>query len=209
MDETKGRNMKQVIVTSLMLILFVVFGGAQSGQIGNSPPNSGMYPGVNVGGALRGQTGTNTSGTTYAADVNVAGGEVDITAGGVAIEPVTDPCDGSAKTTVPINIASATTTELANASASNKMYVCQIHLVIASANNIALVEDDTDGVGSPTAGMAGGTTAASGWNLTGNGITLGNGKATVLQTSVVNRYVGLITSTSAQTSGAISYVLAP
>lgn len=125
------------------------------------------------------------------------------------ITAVTDPCDGAAKTAFPISVSSATTTQLVAASASNKVYVCHIDLVVASANNIALVEDNDASCASPTAGMAGGTTAATGWNITGNGISFGNGSASVFQTAAVNRYVCIITSGTAQTSGNIMYVLAP
>ena len=68
----------------------------------------------------------------------------------------TDPCSGVAKTSIVFSISTATTTELVNASASNKLYVCAMNLVTAAANNVALVEDDSDACASPSAGMAGG-----------------------------------------------------
>lgn len=128
---------------------------------------------------------------------------------GDSITATTDPCSGLVKTTYVINISTATTTEIANADASNKMYVCAIHIIAAAANNIALVESTADTCGSSNTGMAGGATAATGWNITGNGLSLGNGSAMVMKTSAVNRYVCLITSGAVQSSGAISYVLAP
>ena len=125
----------------------------------------------------------------------------------VLVESV-DPCSKETKTVVPFSISSATTTELANASTNDKLYVCGIVIVVGGANNVALVEDDTDACASPSAGMSGGTTAATGWNFAANGglVALGPG---LMQTSVINRYVCLMTSTTAQASGTFSYVLAP
>jgi hypothetical protein len=58
--------------------------------------------------------------------------------------------------------------------------------------------------------MAGGTTAATGWNFAANGgIALGNGEATVTKTASTNVNVCLITSGTAQTSGAVVLALAP
>lgn len=128
---------------------------------------------------------------------------------GNALQPVTDPCNGQAKTIVPFSISSATTTQLLASSSSNKWYICHLTIVVAAANNVALVEDDTAACASPTAGMDGGTTAATGYNLTGNGLNKGNGNATVAVTAAVTRYVCLITSGGAQTSGSIGAVAAP
>lgn len=122
-----------------------------------------------------------------------------------------DPCNGVAKTFVPINISTATTTQLVAASASNFVYVCSLNLgPTGGAQNIALIEDDTAACASPTAGMAGGTTAASGWNiLSGGGHNLGTGISSIAKTAATNRYVCLISSAAVQTSGVMSYVLAP
>jgi hypothetical protein len=129
---------------------------------------------------------------------------------GAEIQATTEPCDGVAKVSVPFSISSATTTQLVAASASNKVYICSMDIVVAAANNVALVEDDTSACASPSAGMAGGVTAATGWNFAANGgLTKGSGVGAVFQTAAVNRYVCLMTSGTAQTSGSIQYVLAP
>jgi hypothetical protein len=123
-----------------------------------------------------------------------------------------DPCMGGAtKVTVPIDIATATTTELINGTgASLKAYVCGLFLgPTAGAQNIALIEDDTDACASPTAGLMGGVTASEGFNIAANGGTnIGNGAGTVA-ISTANRYVCLITSAAQQVSGTFVYVLAP
>lgn len=121
-----------------------------------------------------------------------------------------DPCSGVDKIAVPVSISTATTTQLAAADASNKIYVCSVNLMGAAADNVALVEGDTAACASPTAGMAGGTTAATGWNMGANGgLTLGNGLGTVAKSASTNRYVCLITSAATQLSGTVMYALAP
>lgn len=130
---------------------------------------------------------------------------------GVAYTRTLDPCS-VAKTSIPFSIATATTTELtaALAGASNYYYICSIDLVTAGANNIALVDDDTDGCGSVTSGLAGGTTAATGWNFAANGgLAKGNGNGTVYKTGGTNRVVCLVTSAAVQVSGSIQVVAHP
>lgn len=125
-------------------------------------------------------------------------------------QTVPDPCMFRAKSYAPINSSSATTTQLVAASASNKLYICAIHMLTNAANNVALVEDDTSACASPTAGIIGGTTAATGYPFTANGgLTLGSGTGTVGITAATNRYVCVITSAATQLSGGLSYVLAP
>lgn len=124
---------------------------------------------------------------------------------------IDDPCS-TAKTVFVVNISSAATTEVVGTAsgASTYVYICSINLVTAAANNVALVEDDTDACASPTAGMAGGTTSGAGWNFAANGgLTLGNGTGTVMKSAGANVYVCLITSAATQLSGTITYVLAP
>jgi hypothetical protein len=123
-----------------------------------------------------------------------------------------DPCSGVAKTTIPIDIVTATTTEItaALAGASTHYYVCAVNLVTADDNNVALVDDDSDNCGSVTSGLAGGTTAGEGWNLSANGgLTLGNGLGTVAKTNGTNRVLCLVTSAGVQLSGTIVVAAAP
>jgi hypothetical protein len=49
-------------------------GNAAAGATGSGVPAQASYTAVNTGGTLRGLTGTNTSGSVYALDVNVTGG---------------------------------------------------------------------------------------------------------------------------------------
>lgn len=123
----------------------------------------------------------------------------------------TDPCSDNLLTVpVPFDVAAAQTTEIAVAVSGSYIYICAVDLVVAGANNIAIVEDDTDNCASPSAGMNGGVTAAEGWNLGSNGGTgRGNGNAWVMRTAATNRYVCVITSTTAQTSGSFKIATAP
>jgi hypothetical protein len=123
-----------------------------------------------------------------------------------------DPCNGTAKTSIPINISTATTTELtaALAGASTHYYVCGLDLVAGGADNVALVDDDTDNCASPTSGLAGGTTAGSGWNFGANGgLVKGNGDSTIYKTGGTNRVLCMVTSAAVQLSGSIQVVAAP
>lgn len=125
-----------------------------------------------------------------------------------------DPCSGGAtKLFLPINISTATTTEItaALAGVGNHYYVCSINIgPVAGAQNIALVDDDTDNCASVTSGLAGGTTAGSGWNMAANGgLTMGNGLGAVARTNGTNRVLCLVTSAAVQTSGVITVVAAP
>jgi hypothetical protein len=123
-----------------------------------------------------------------------------------------DPCSALAKTYLPVNISTATTTEITPslAGASNHYYVCSLALVTAGANNVALVDDDSDGCGSVTSGLAGGTTAGSGFNLAANGgLTIGNGAGSVFRTGGTNRVLCLVTSAATQLSGTLTVVAAP
>lgn len=123
-----------------------------------------------------------------------------------------DPCSGVSKTVIPVNISTATTTELTPslAGASTHYYVCAFHVVAGGAGALALADDDSDGCGSVTAGMAGGTTATTGYNFAANGgISLGNGSATVLKTNGTNRVICAVTSAAVQISGSIVVAAAP
>jgi len=67
-------NINNVNVSVAQPLPVTVSGGgsnAAAGATGSTVPSSAGYNGLNVGGTLRGQTGTNTSGSTYAGDTNV------------------------------------------------------------------------------------------------------------------------------------------
>jgi len=123
-----------------------------------------------------------------------------------------DPCSGVAKTYLPIDITTATTTEITPSlsGSSTYYYVCALNLVTALANNVSLVDDNSDGCGSVTAALVGGLTAAEGWNFAANGgIALGNGTGSIMRAVTANSVLCLVTSGTTQLAGQIVVAAAP
>lgn len=124
-------------------------------------------------------------------------------------QSVADPCTFQAKKSKPINLTASG--QIIAANSTNKIYICAIHLVTATAQNIALVEGTVTVCGTNTYGLAGGATAATGWNFSANsGIALGNGSSTVISpdadTNAAGAAVCLLLSSSGQTSGTVTFV---
>ncbi len=129
-------------------------------------------------------------------------------AAGALNSAIPDPCTTGTKLYYVVNLAAASTVEIANAIASEFWHICSVNLVSQGANKVIIATDDTDGCGSLTAGLNGGTTAATGWSFPadGNGIALGNGLGTVMKSATANHYLCIAPSTTAQLSGTISYI---
>jgi hypothetical protein len=118
-----------------------------------------------------------------------------------------DPCASGTKLYVAIN--QTTSTQLLTGTASNRTYVCAINVVTATAQNIALVNGTGAVCATGTAGMMGGTTAATGWNFAANGgIVAGAGTGAVAKSTADAANVCLLQSSTGQVSGTISYVVA-
>lgn len=117
-----------------------------------------------------------------------------------------DPCKRGAKTRFTINLTASG--QIITGTASKKTYICDLDIVTATAQNIALVEGTGTTCATGTAGMAGGTTAATGWNFAANGgLTKGNGDGAVFSAdSAAADNVCLLLSGSGQTSGNGHYV---
>jgi hypothetical protein len=125
--------------------------------------------------------------------------------GGAVITP--DACQTGAKTSTPISLT-ANGTVIAKAS-SKQIYICSINVVVGAATNVAMVEgtQTTNPCDTSTAGISGGTTAATGWNFAANGgLTLGNGMGTVARTATANHDVCLLVSAANQVSGNVVWV---
>lgn len=119
-----------------------------------------------------------------------------------------DPCSFGTK--VFVNITQTTGTQLLTGTASNRTYVCAIHLVSATAQNIALVSGTGTVCATGIAGMAGGTTAATGWNLAANGgLVIAGGNSSIAKSAANADNVCLLTSSTGQISGNLVYVVAP
>jgi hypothetical protein len=119
-----------------------------------------------------------------------------------------DPCKGQTKLYVSIN--QTANTQLVAGTASKKIYICSIHVVVAVATSVALVEGTGSVCATGSAGVSGfgGATAATGWNFAVNGgIVLGNGDAAVGAEGTSADNLCLFNSGSGQVSGGISYVV--
>jgi hypothetical protein len=107
-----------------------------------------------------------------------------------------------------INISTATTTLIVTGVSGRQVRIGAQHMIAAAADNVAWIEGTGATCGTGTAGMAGGTTAASGYNFAANGgIADGSGLGTVLQTVTAGDSVCLVTSAAVQLSGGIEYTI--
>jgi hypothetical protein len=107
-----------------------------------------------------------------------------------------------------VNISTATTTLLITGVSGRQARICSINLVNAAADNVAIIEGTGATCGTGSAGMAGGTTAASGWNFAANGgLTQGTGIGEVMTTATTGDSVCLVTSAATQLSGHIKYTI--
>ena len=105
-------------------------------------------------------------------------------------------------TSTPVSITAGT--QIITGASSKQTYICSINLVAGSADNVALVEGTGSPCGTSAVGMAGGSTAATGWNFAANGgLTLGNGLGIVARTATTADNVCLLVSSGAQVSGTI------
>jgi hypothetical protein len=119
-----------------------------------------------------------------------------------------DAC--KAQTKLYASISQTANTQLVAGTSSKKIYVCSIHVVVAAATNVAVVEGTGSVCGTSTAGVSGfgGATAATGWNFAANGgIALGNGDAAVGAEGTSGDNLCIYNSGSGQVSGGISYVV--
>ncbi len=120
---------------------------------------------------------------------------------------ILDPCKAQIKSFVSVNQTG--NSQLVAGTVSKKIYICSIHVVVAAATNVALVEGTGTVCATGTAGVSGfgGATAATGWNFGANGgIVLGNGESSVGAEGTSADNLCLFNSGSGQVSGGISYV---
>ncbi|MBZ5540693.1 MAG: hypothetical protein LAN61_09265 [Acidobacteriia bacterium] len=97
-------------------------------------------------------------------------------------------------------------TQIITGAASKQTYVCSINLVAGAATNVAVVEGTGTTCATGIAGMAGGTTAATGWNFAANGgLTQGNGVGAIMRTATAADNVCILVSAANQVSGTISW----
>lgn len=172
---------------------------AAAGTTGAAVPGSASYTGVNVASNLVGLTGMSL-GSQIALPVAI------VDSSGVQITPnAQDPCEAATRTQVLIN--QTTSTQVLAGTSSVKIYVCSFHLISATAQNIAVVEGTGSVCATGIAGVAGGTTAATGWNLAANsGLSLGTGGKWIMQTATNADNFCILQSGAGQVSGSFTYV---
>jgi hypothetical protein len=193
------------------------------GATGSAAPGSATYLGGSNGGALQGvavngsgqvaiqalPAGSNSIGTVNAAQSGgwtvQPGNTANTTPWLVVQSPNALGCGGQSITGTTFTPISLTASAQLIAGASGKQtYICHIHLVAASADNIAVVEGTGATCGTSTAGIFGGATAATGWNFAADGgIELGDGRGAVGRTATVADNLCILVSGSGQVSGVI------
>ena len=150
-------------------------------------------------------TTSTTAVTGGAADGSTSSGNpVQIAGKGSGDARVPVVCDNWA----PFSLASTTALKVIANTSGKKTYICSLNIVSAAANNVALIAGTktTNDCDTSTAGLAGGTTAATGWNFAANGgLTQGTGIGVVTATASNSLDVCLLASGSGQLSGVMSY----
>lgn len=95
---------------------------------------------------------------------------------------------------------------LITGSAGRHTYICAINVVTATAQNIALVGGTGSVCATGTQAIAGGTTAATGWNLAANsGVAQGSGVGVIMRAGTAGNDVCLLQSSTGQISGALAW----
>jgi len=118
-----------------------------------------------------------------------------------------DPCMNSANTRASVNINQAAGAQLITGVAGKQTYICSFNVVTATAQNLALVEGTGVACATGTAGMAGGATAATGWNFAANGgMALASAGFWIFKTASAADNVCLLQSGTGQVSGNLTYV---
>src|SRR5271154_1474512 len=87
------------------------------------------------------------------------------------------------------------------------IYICSVNIgPIPTATNVALVEGSGATCGTSTLGLAGGATAATGWNFSANGgIAYGANAGPVIWGTLAGNSVCLLLSAANQVSGHITW----
>ncbi len=104
------------------------------------------------------------------------------------------------------NINQTASAQLITGTASQKIYFCTVMVISGTAQNIELVEGTGTTCGTGTAGLWGGTTAATGPNLAANGGFAVASPAYTNFTATAADNVCLLQSGTGQVSGWITYV---
>ncbi len=169
----------------------------------NSAVNVAQVNGVTV------STGVGAAGTGTARVVDVASGS---TGSAVPTQASYLGANGSGNLTGIVAcdnwtaINQTTGTQIITGTSAKKTYICSINLVSATAQNVALVGGTGSVCATSTHAIAGGTTAATGWNLAANGgLAQGSGLGVIMQAGTAADNLCILQSGSGQISGTIAW----
>lgn len=202
-------NMLGTLGTAFTTAGFVDIKGADGNVFVRQTTGSNLHAVIDTG---------STTAVTQATAANLNAQVVGAAADGAALSgnPVTMAGKGSGNANIPVvcdnwkpfSLASTTALKIISLASAKQIYICSINIVSAAANNVALIEGTktTNDCDTATAGMAGGTTAATGWNFAANGgLTQGSGVGAIMRTATAAHDVCLLASGSGQVSGVVSW----
>lgn len=145
--------------------------------------------------------GVGATGAAVPANANYIGGSDGTNTVGYYI----DPCQRAARLRVTISQTSGT--QVVTGTSAKQTYICDFDLVTATAQNIVLVSGTGSVCVTSPHAMAGGTTAATGWNFAANGgLVKGSGGFYIYSTGTAADNVCILQSGSGQISGSLTYV---
>jgi len=105
----------------------------------------------------------------------------------------------------PINTTASV--QIGTGVAGTVFHICSFEILASAAENVALVEGTGATCGTSTAGVFGGATAATGWNLTAGNlqISLGSGFGFIGKTATAGDSLCLLVSAASQVSGGFTW----
>jgi hypothetical protein len=123
--------------------------------------------------------------------------------GGVAV--VQDPCQAVSHVFTPINISNGTTATIVAGTSAKKTYVCHLFLAAPVSVSVGIIEGTGATCATGTAGVIGGTTAATGIPLTGgpSGFVEGDGLSAGAATATNADNLCFAFSSAQQVSGVL------
>jgi len=175
------------------------------GATGAAVPANGVLASMSQGGNTTALTGTSGN-----LNINVAAGSGAVKASGtnaattdaaLVVAPSPNP---STMCTSFIAISQTASTDLVTS--TNKLHICAMLIVSATAQSISLVEGTGATCGTGTAAIMGATTAANGMSLAANGGWTHTADRAFLVTATTADHLCLLQSGAGNVSGFISYV---
>lgn len=107
-----------------------------------------------------------------------------------------------------VSVTSATTTLLVTGVSGRHVVITSLDLLTGAANNVALISGTGATCGTGTTGIAGGTTAANGYNFAANGgIVKGVGLGMVYRTTATGDNICVVTSSVGPLAGSLTYAI--